>query len=86
MNKTVKAKVINGVLIPLEPVSLEEGVEYRLTLMDIPPASEGIAANGDPDAFRATAGAWAYDREYWENFLKIVYEARIAGSREPVEP
>ena len=86
MIKTVKAKVINGVLTPLEPVSLEEGVEYRLTLMDIPPASEGTAANGDPEAFRATMGVWRDEREYWENFLKIVYEARAAGSREPVEP
>ena len=86
MIKTVKAKVIDGVLTPLEPISLEEGVEYRLTLMDIPPTPEGTAANGDPEAFRATAGTWAYDREYWENFLKILYEARAAGSREPVEP
>ena len=86
MNKTVKAKVINGILTPLEPITLEEGVEYRLTLMDIPRASEGTAANGDPEAFRATAGTWAYDREYWENFLKIHYEARAAGSREPVDP
>ena len=86
MIKTVKAKVIDGVLTPLEPVSLEEGVEYRLTLMDIPRASEGIAANGDPEAFRATAGTWAYDREYWEEFKKTLYAARAAGSREPVEP
>ena len=86
MIKTVKAKVINGILTPLEPLSLEEGVEYRLTLMDIPPAFEGTAANGDPEAFRATMGVWRDEREYWENFLKIVYEARIAGSREPVEP
>ena len=86
MIKTVKAKVIDGVLTPLEPVSLEEGVEYRLTLMDIPRASEGTTANGDPEAFRATMGVWRDEREYWENFLKIVYEARAAGSREPVEP
>ena len=86
MIKTVKAKVIDGVLTPLEPVSLEEGVEYRLTLMDIPRASEWPASNGDPEAFRATMGVWRDEREYWENFLKIVYEARAAGSREPVEP
>ena len=41
MIKTVKAKVIDGVLTPLEPITLEEGVEYRLTLVDIPSASEG---------------------------------------------
>ena len=86
MIKTVKAKVIDGILTPLEPITLEEGVEYRLTLMDIPRASEWPTPEYDPEAFRATAGTWAYDREYWENFLKIHYEARAAGSREPVDP
>ena len=86
MIKTVKAKVINGVLTPLEPISLEEGVEYRLTLADTRPLSERPAPEYDPEAFRATAGTWAYDREYWENFLKILYESRAAGSRESVEP
>ena len=86
MIKTVKAKVIDGVLTPLEPVSLEEGVEYRLTLMDTRPLSERPNFEADMEAFRSTAGVWRDRREYWENFLKIVYEARIAGSREPVEP
>ena len=86
MNKTVKAKVIDGVLTPLEPITLEEGVEYRLTLTDTRPASEWPTPEYDPDAFRATMGVWRDEREYWENFLKILYEARAAGSREPAEP
>ena len=86
MHKTVKAKVINGILTPLEPITLEEGVEYRLTLMDTRPASEWPTPEYDPEAFRATAGTWAYDREYWEEFKKTLYAARAAGSREPVEP
>ena len=86
MHKTVTAKVINGVLTPLEPVTLEEGVEYRITLVDTRPACEWPAPEVDEEAFRATAGTWAYDREYWEEFKKILYEARAAGSREPVEP
>ena len=86
MHKTINAKVINGVLTPLEPVTLEEGVEYRITLVDTRPASEWLAPEVDEEAFRATAGTWAYDREYWEEFKKTLYEARAAGSREPVEP
>ena len=81
MHKTINAKVINGILTPLEPVTLEEGVEYRITLVDTRPAPEV-----DEEAFRATAGTWAYDREYWEEFKKTLYAARAAGSREPVEP
>lgn len=86
MHKTINAKVINGILTPLEPVTLEEGVEYRITLVDTRPISKQPNFEADRDAFLATAGTWADDREYWENFLKIVYEARAAGSREPVEP
>ena len=86
MHKTVTAKVINGILTPLEPVTLEEGVEYRITLVDTRPACEWPAPEvDDPEAFRATMGVWRDEREYWENFLKILYEARAAGSREPVE-
>ena len=45
MHKTVTAKVINGILTPLEPVTLEEGVEYRITLVDTRPACEWPAHN-----------------------------------------
>ena len=86
MNKTVKAKVINGILTPLEPITLEEGVEYRLTLADTRPPSERPNFEADMAAFRATAGVWRDRREYWENFIETMYAAREAGSREPSDP
>ena len=86
MNKTVKAKVINGILTPLEPITLEEGVEYRLTLADTRPLSERPNFEADMEAFRATAGVWRDRREYWENFIETMYAAREAGSREPSDP
>ena len=86
MHKTVTAKVINGVLTPLEPVTLEEGVEYRITLKDTRPISEQPNFEADMEAFRATAGVWRDRREYWENFIQTMYAAREAGSREPSDP
>ena len=86
MNKTVKAKVINGILTPLEPITLEEGVEYRLTLADTRPPSERPTFEADREAFRATMGVWRDRREYWENFIETMYAAREAGSREPSDP
>ena len=86
MHKTVTAKVINGVLTPLEPITLEEGVEYRMTLKDTRPISEQPNFEADMEAFRATAGVWRDRREYWENFIQTMYAAREAGSREPSDP
>ena len=88
MYNTVKAKVINGVLTPLEPfpVPLEEGVEYRLTLQDTRPASEWPVPEYDREAFLATAGVWKDRREYWENFIQEMYAAREAGTRPEPNP
>ena len=90
MHKTVTAKVINGVLTPLESVALEEGAEYRLTLESDPPVvaeREKAARNGQaakPD-WREAIGAWQDDNGYWANFLENLYASRAAGSREPGE-
>ena len=90
MHKTVTAKVINGVLTPLESVSLEEGAEYRLTLESdhpVAPEREKVARNGQaakPD-WREAIGAWQDDNGYWANFLENLYASRAAGSREPGE-
>ena len=90
MHKTVTAKVINGVLTPLESVALDEGAEYRLTLESDPPVAperEKAARNGQaakPD-WREAIGAWQDDNGYWANFLENLYASRAAGSREPGE-
>ncbi len=37
MLKTIKARCVNGALVPLEPIDLREGDEYLMTL-DVLPA------------------------------------------------
>lgn len=87
MSQIVKAKVVNGVLTPLEPLDLAEGAEYRLTLEaahTAAPEREKAARNGQaakPD-WREAIGAWQDDNGYWENFLENLYASRAAGSRE----
>ena len=84
MSQIVKAKVINGVLTPLEPLALAEGAEYRLTLDADPavaPKTEKAARPDKPD-WREAIGAWKDDNGYWANFLETLYASRAAGSRE----
>lgn len=84
MSQIVKAKVINGVLTPLEPLALAEGAEYRLTLdvdPTVAPKMEKAARPDKPD-WREAVGAWRDDNGYWANFLETLYASRAAGSRE----
>lgn len=84
MSQIVKAKVINGILTPLEPLALAEGVEYRLTLdVDhaVAPKTEKATRSDKPD-WREAIGAWKDDNGYWANFLETLYASRAAGSRE----
>ena len=39
MLKTIKARCVNGALVPLEPVKLREGDEYLMTFDAQPPLS-----------------------------------------------
>ena len=89
MSQIVKAKVINGVLTPLEPLALAEGAEYRLTLdvdptvptvPTVAPKTEKAARSDKPD-WREAIGAWKDDNGYWANFLETLYASRAAGSR-----
>ncbi len=77
MLKTVKVRCVNGALAPLEPLDLDEGAEYLITLNLPPPPG----ANPPP----SSAGAWRQDGAYWEETLHRIYEARRAGSRTPPE-
>ena len=77
MLKTIKARCVNGALVPLEPVELREGDEYLLTLGALPVPSSPEGARPGP----STAGAWQNDDEYWEETQRMLYEARRLGSR-----
>ncbi|MXZ92454.1 MAG: hypothetical protein F4W95_04380 [Chloroflexi bacterium] len=79
MLKTIKARCVNGALVPLEPVELIEGDEYLMTLDALPVPSSTDGARPGP----STAGAWQDEDEYWEATKRMLYEARSAGSRFP---
>lgn len=75
MTKKVKAIFTNGVLTPLEPVDLKEGDEVTLSIDDTPE----LSAEERMKKLKSTAGAWADNSEYWEDFKKYIYEARSRG-------
>ena len=81
MLKTIKARCVNGTLVPLEPVDLREGDEYLITLDVRPPLSDEERQR----RLQSSAGAWQKNDEYWEQELKRIYEARRTGSRIPPE-
>ena len=77
----VKAKYTNGALTPLEPVDLQEGAEVTLSIDDTPQLSyeERLAK------FKAAAGGWK-GRHDPDEFKRMIYQARIDGSRHTPKP
>ena len=82
MLKTIKARCVNGALVPLEPVELREGEEYLIKLDARPPLSE----EEQQRLLKSTAGAWQKDDDYWEETQRMLYEARRLGSRVVPDP
>ena len=82
MLKTIKARCVNGALVPLEPVELREGDEYLMTLDPLPAPSTPEGSKPGP----STAGAWQKYDEYWEEAQRMLYEARRLGSRVVPDP
>ena len=81
MLKTVRAKFVNGTIIPLGPLDLEEGEEVMVTIDTKPQLSE--------ERLRITISAargWEEDGEYWEQAKRMLYKARKTGSREAPAP
>ena len=81
MLKTIKARCVNGALVPLEPVELREDDEYLITLDARPPLSDAERQR----LLRSTAGAWKKNDAHWERVQREIYESRRAGSRIPPE-
>ena len=82
MLKTIKARCVNGALVPLEPVELREGDEYLMTLDALPAPLLSDGSQPGP----STAGAWREHDEYWEETQRMLYEARRLGSRVVPDP
>ena len=77
--KHFRARFSKGVLEPLEELDLEEGAEVSVSIEKAPSATRNL------EAFRRAAGGWKGNSDP-EELKRMIYEARIAGSREPPDP
>ena len=82
MGKKLRAKFSNGVLMPLDKLDLEEGAEVTVSIDDEPE----LSLEDRVEILRSTAGAWADNSEYWENFKEYIYEARSRGLNDEEKP
>lgn len=73
----VKYKKAKGVFEPLEPVDLPEDEVGEVTVPE--------RANEDDADFLASLGSWRDLLPDPEGFIREIYEARIRGSRPPVD-
>ena len=67
MEKTIKARFLEGIFKPVEKVELEEGEEVIVTIKEIPKGTKG--------AFERAAGSWK-DLVDTERLIKDIYESR----------
>jgi Protein of unknown function DUF104. len=67
MEKTIKARFLEGIFKPVETVELEEGTEVIVTIKEI--------AKETTDAFERAAGSWM-DLVDTEQLIKDIYESR----------
>jgi predicted DNA-binding antitoxin AbrB/MazE fold protein len=82
MSTTIKAVFSGGVLKPLEKLPLREGSEVSLTIQICDAAYTAEEARA---ILGRTAGAWSGEENYWNDFLRYVYEARIRNTRPPAK-
>ena len=75
VTKHFRARYSKGVLEPLEAIDLEEGAEVSLSIEEKPSPDEA------GEAFRRSAGSWG-GRDP-DELIRMLYESRITGSREP---
>ncbi|MCY3544946.1 MAG: antitoxin family protein [Chloroflexi bacterium] len=77
----VKARYSNGKLTPLEPIGLKGGEEVAVSIDDKPQLSyeERLAR------FKAAAVAWKGLHDP-DEFKRMIYQARIDGSRHTPKP
>ena len=83
LNMTIKVKAIysNGTLTPLEPVDLKEGVEVSVSIDDEPQLSDEERL----ERLMSAAGGWE-GRHDPDEFKRMIYQARIDGSRHTPKP
>ena len=77
----VKAVFSNGKLTPLEPIDLKEGEEVTVSIDDKPQLSDEERL----ESLRAAAGGWEGLHDP-DEFKRMIYPARIDGSRHTPKP
>ncbi len=73
MGSTIRVRIRNGVLEPLEKVELPEGKEVTVTILDVPSAE-------DDEAFRKAAGSWKGLVDA-ETLIRNIYADRLLSTR-----
>ena len=79
--RRVKARYTDGVLEPEEPLGLEEGVEVEVTVEE----ASSLTQEERLERMRSAAGSWKGNSDP-DELIRMLYEARITGSREPPDP
>ena len=73
MGGTIRARVKDGLLEPLDRIELPEGKEVTITLLDVP-------ADINVEAFRRAAGSWKGSIKA-DKLIRDIYAGRIVFSR-----
>ena len=76
MLKTIRVRVVEGALRPVERLELEEGSEIMITL-DV---EVGGLDDAGSDRFRSAIGAWKGTHDP-EELLRNIYSDRLTGSK-----
>lgn len=76
MSRTIRARVKQGLLEPLEAIDIPDGTEVTVTIVDVPSAE-------DFEAFRRAAGSWKGTVDADELIRNIYADRRIATRPEP---
>ena len=77
----VKARYTNGKLTPLEPIDLKEGEEVTVSIDDKPE----LSVEERIESLMAAAGGWEGLHDP-DEFKRMIYQARIDGSRHTPKP
>ncbi len=79
MVREVKGRFSGGVILPLENLDLEEGVEVLISIKDDPTLER------KREALRTSFGAWKGSGDP-DELIRKIYEYRRAGSRPASQP
>lgn len=73
MGGTIRARVRQGMLEPVEKLDLPEGAEVTIAILDTP-------AKRDFEAFRRSAGGWCGTIDA-EKLIRDIYADRLIATR-----